>query len=54
MKKANEDQKKILTSAYKMLTASDQMGERFKFLAAYPRVLKDHLVKFPPTAFVVK
>jgi NADH dehydrogenase [ubiquinone] 1 alpha subcomplex assembly factor 7 len=30
------EQKRQLQSAYKMLTDSDQMGERFKFFAVFP------------------
>lgn len=40
-----------LKSGYDMLTQSDKMGERFKFLAMFPSVLKEHLKRFPVTGF---
>ncbi|XP_065568547.1 protein arginine methyltransferase NDUFAF7 homolog, mitochondrial-like isoform X1 [Artemia franciscana] len=42
---------KDLISGYRMLTERDQMGERFKLLAFFPKVLQDHLTKFPPVSF---
>lgn len=51
-KATTEEQKELLKSGYEMLVENNQMGERFKFLAVYPKVLKDHLEKYPPTAFV--
>lgn len=40
-----------LKSGYEMLVENNQMGERFKFLAVYPKVLDSHLQAYPPTAF---
>lgn len=40
-----------LKSGYEMLVENNQMGERFKFLAVYPKVLESHLQAYPPTAF---
>lgn len=50
-KAADEQQKELLRSGYEMLVDNKQMGERFKFLAIYPKVLEDHLAKYPPTGF---
>lgn len=44
-----EDQKPHLQSGYDMIMNS--MGERFKFFAAFPYVLKDHLKKYPVAGF---
>lgn len=46
-----EEQKELLKSGYEMLVENNQMGERFKFLAVYPKVLESHLQAYPPTAF---
>ncbi|XP_026275419.1 protein arginine methyltransferase NDUFAF7, mitochondrial isoform X1 [Frankliniella occidentalis] len=43
------EQKSQLESGYKMLMES--MGERFKFFALFPNILKDHLQKFPVAGF---
>lgn len=51
MQYADEENKKSLKSGYEMLMSPDQMGERFKFLALYPTVLKDFLNKYPPAGF---
>lgn len=53
LKKASEEQQELLKSGYEMLINPQEMGDRFKFLAIYPKVLEDHLNKFPPTAFPV-
>lgn len=44
-----EDQKSSLQSGYNMIM--DSMGERFKFFAMFPNVLKDHLKKLPVAGF---
>lgn len=41
-----------LKTGYEMLTSPTQMGSRFKFLSMFPSVLKPHLAKLPPNAFV--
>ncbi|KAK3912432.1 Protein arginine methyltransferase NDUFAF7, mitochondrial [Frankliniella fusca] len=43
------EEKSQLESGYKMIM--DSMGERFKFFALFPNVLKDHLKKFPVAGF---
>ncbi|XP_071038528.1 protein arginine methyltransferase NDUFAF7, mitochondrial isoform X2 [Parasteatoda tepidariorum] len=48
---ASNETVKSLKSGYEMLTMPDQMGERFKFLALYPLVLKEFLCKHPPPGF---
>lgn len=50
-KATTEEQKELLKSGYEMLVENNQMGERFKFLAVYPKVLESHLRSYPPTAF---
>ncbi|SPP83419.1 protein arginine methyltransferase NDUFAF7 homolog, mitochondrial [Drosophila guanche] len=40
-----------IRSGYEMLTADEQMGKRFKFLAMFPGVLRSHLEKFPVAGF---
>ncbi|EEB10950.1 conserved hypothetical protein [Pediculus humanus corporis] len=47
----NEQDEKILVSAYNMLTDDDKMGSRYKCLAAFPLVLKEHLTKYPVAGF---
>lgn len=47
----NADDQEILKSSLDMLVNPQKMGERFKFLSFFPRVLKDHLKKFPPVGF---
>ncbi|XP_054719472.1 protein arginine methyltransferase NDUFAF7 homolog, mitochondrial-like isoform X3 [Uloborus diversus] len=51
MESATPEDQKSLKSGYKMLMSPDEMGERFKFLALYPVVLKDRLRKYPPAGF---
>lgn len=46
-----EDQREALKSGYDMITNSNKMGSRFKFLSMFPFVLKDHLTKFPVNGF---
>ncbi|BFF90300.1 protein arginine methyltransferase NDUFAF7 homolog mitochondrial [Drosophila madeirensis] len=41
----------LIRSGYEMLTADEQMGKRFKFLAMFPGVLASHLEKFPVAGF---
>lgn len=38
-------------SGYDMLTNPTKMGSRFKFFALFPKVLKDHLAKYPVNGF---
>ncbi|XP_071550484.1 protein arginine methyltransferase NDUFAF7, mitochondrial isoform X1 [Panulirus ornatus] len=45
------EEQKSLISGYKMLTEPQQMGERFKFLAFYPAVVRDFLIRYPPAGF---
>ncbi|GFT28628.1 protein arginine methyltransferase NDUFAF7, mitochondrial [Nephila pilipes] len=47
----NAESQKSLETGYDMLMNSNQMGERFKFLALFPEVLKDFLKKYPPSGF---
>ncbi|XP_063872643.1 protein arginine methyltransferase NDUFAF7, mitochondrial-like isoform X2 [Scylla paramamosain] len=51
MKQCKPEEKKNLISGFRMLTEPKQMGEKFKFLAFYPAVVKDFLLKFPPAGF---
>lgn len=51
---ASAEQQDLLKSGFEMLTSENQMGSRFKFLAVYPKVLADHLEKYPPSAFEVE
>lgn len=46
-----EEERKNLTSGYKMLTDPTQMGERFKFFSIFPDVVKAFLIKYPPAGF---
>jgi len=48
---SSDGQKDVLRSSYSMLTSPEQMGQRFKFFAMFPAVLKDHLAKFPASGF---
>ncbi|KAL0275519.1 UNVERIFIED_CONTAM: hypothetical protein PYX00_003344 [Menopon gallinae] len=43
--------KEQLKSSYQMLVDKSQMGERYKCMAAFPRVLKSHLEKYPVAGF---
>lgn len=40
-----------LKSGYDMLTNPLKMGSRFKFFAMFPKVLENHLKKFPVSGF---
>lgn len=40
-----------LKSGYSMLTDPSKMGSRFKFFAMFPKVLENHLKKFPVGGF---
>ncbi|GBM12624.1 Protein arginine methyltransferase NDUFAF7, mitochondrial [Araneus ventricosus] len=51
MQHATPENQKSLKTGYDMLVNPNQMGERFKFLALYPVVLKDFLCKYPPPGF---
>lgn len=51
MEKATPEIQKSLKSGYDMLTNEDQMGERFKFFAIYPKVFNIVLEKYPPAGF---
>ncbi|XP_042884329.1 protein arginine methyltransferase NDUFAF7, mitochondrial-like isoform X2 [Penaeus japonicus] len=51
LKNSKPEEQKNLISAYKMLTDRHQMGERFKFLALFPGVVKNFLIKYPPAGF---
>lgn len=51
LQNATEEQKPIVESAYRMITDNDKMGERFKFLALFPEVLKEHLKTHPVAGF---
>lgn len=48
---ANANEVDNLKSGYELLTHPDKMGTRFKFLAMFPSVLRDHLNRFPVTGF---
>ncbi|CAM1292548.1 NDUFAF7 (predicted) [Pycnogonum litorale] len=47
----DENQKENLRSAYDMLTNPENMGERFKFMAIFPEVMRNFFRKFPPACF---
>lgn len=51
MQNASPEVQESLKSGYDMLTKTDQMGERFKFFAIYPKVLDVILEKCPPAGF---
>ncbi|KAG7168494.1 arginine methyltransferase NDUFAF7-like [Homarus americanus] len=51
LKQCKQEERKFLISGYKMLVEKEQMGERFKFLAFFPAVVKDFLIKYPPAGF---
>lgn len=40
-----------LKAGYKILTDKSMMGSRFKFFALFPKVLENHLKKFPVSGF---
>lgn len=45
------DEANSLKSGYSMLTDPSKMGSRFKFFAIFPKVLENHLEKFPVGGF---
>lgn len=47
----SDKEREGLKYGFKMMTESDQMGERFKFLSILPGVLKQILDKFPVAGF---
>lgn len=51
MENASPEQQDSLKSGYDMLTKADQMGERFKFFAVYPKVMDVILKRYPPAGF---
>ncbi|XP_047483297.1 protein arginine methyltransferase NDUFAF7, mitochondrial-like isoform X1 [Penaeus chinensis] len=51
LKNSKPEEQTNLISGFKMLTDRHQMGERFKFLAFFPGVVKDFLLKYPPAGF---
>lgn len=48
---ASPEDAESLKAGYNMLTDPSKMGSRFKFFALFPKVLKDHLEKFPVSGF---
>lgn len=50
--KADGKQRESLDYGFHMMTDDDKMGERFKFFAVVPAVLRDFLNKYPPAGFV--
>lgn len=48
---ASDKDKESLQFGYRMMTEDNQMGQRFKFLALMPSVLKELLHKYPPGGF---
>jgi NADH dehydrogenase [ubiquinone] 1 alpha subcomplex assembly factor 7 len=51
IKNSPESEHENLKSGFEMLTSSEKMGSRFKFLSIFPHVLKDHLGRFPVNGF---
>lgn len=51
MKHCKPEERRSLMSGFRMLTEPQQMGHKFKFLAFYPAVVKDFIMKFPPAGF---
>jgi NADH dehydrogenase [ubiquinone] 1 alpha subcomplex assembly factor 7 len=51
LKSSPENEHENLKSAFEMLTSTEQMGSRFKFFSIFPRVLKEHLERFPVNGF---
>lgn len=49
MEECSENQKSHLQSGYNMIMNS--MGQRFKFFAIFPNVLKEYLKKHPVAGF---
>ncbi|XP_067137774.1 protein arginine methyltransferase NDUFAF7, mitochondrial isoform X2 [Centruroides vittatus] len=52
LESAPPDMREELRSGYETLTRQDRMGERFKFLALFPPVLREMLQRSPPAAFL--
>lgn len=48
------DDANSLKSGYSMLTDPSKMGSRFKFFAMFPKVLENHLRKFPVNGFLAR
>lgn len=42
---------RLLQKTYHMLTHPDKMGTRFKFFSIFPKVLEEHLKKYPVFGF---
>lgn len=47
----SDEASQLLKSGYDMLTSPSKMGSRFKFFAIYPKVLEEHLKRFPALGF---
>lgn len=52
-KAGSSDNANSLQSGYNMLIDPLKMGVRFKFFAMFPKVLENHLKKFPVSGFFV-
>lgn len=50
-KAASPEDAESLKAGYNMLTDSSKMGSRFKFFAMFPKVLENHLMKYPVNGF---
>lgn len=50
-KAASADDANSLQSGYNMLTDPSKMGSRFKFFAMFPKIIENHLKKFPVSGF---
>lgn len=50
-KAASVDDANSLKCGYDMLTEPSKMGSRFKFFAMFPKILENHLKKFPVNGF---
>lgn len=42
---------RLLQRTYDMLSNPEKMGKRFKFFSMFPKVLEEHLKKFPVIGF---
>lgn len=51
LSKSRPEEKENLKSGYDMLINPEKMGQRFKFFAMFPSVLKDHLAKYKVEGF---
>ncbi|CAO1413002.1 unnamed protein product [Diamesa tonsa] len=51
LSKSRPAEQEILKSGYDMLVNPDKMGQRFKFFAMFPSVLRDHLSKYKVEGF---